>query len=374
MPIRSRCSIIALSVVLLSACSDETPPADVVSMPRPVKTQVIEEPGNAVIREFAGRVTADKRATLSFQISGKLEELRAREGLQVKTGEVLAKLDDKDLEIAVRDRDASYRKAATDFKRAQDLVGNGHISRREYDALEASLASAKAALDQAQNNLTYATLMAPFDGSVVRRLVNDFEQVNAKQPILELHDLSVLEIKVDVPETIVQRIERRGPEADREITNGNVHATFESLPGRQFPLVFKEAAAQADADTQTFEVSFTMERPPQLSILPGMSATVIANMAAIVNAEPGTILIPAQAVVADETLTPYVWLVGEDERLEKRVVQVGELQNGQIQIVAGLSPGDRLVVAGMAYLSEGMEVMLMPLSEQAQPSQAVSGN
>lgn len=360
-------AVITTGSGLLSGCTQDSAPETAPTQPRPVKTLLIETPENELIRQFPGRVTAATRATLSFQVNGKLKELPVSEGADVSEGQVLAKLDDKDLRIALRERDANFKKAAADFKRGKDLVGKGHISRRDFDTMEANLATARAALDQARNQLSHATLKAPFAGSVTRRLVNDFEQITAKQPILELNDLNTLEIKFDVPETLVQRIQKRTPEAAREITKGRVFASFESLPGKQFELTFKEAAGEADADTQTFEVSFTMPTPKRLHILPGMSATVTGHMDGIIDVETPKIQVPAKAVAADANLQPFVWIVTDQRILQKRPVKVGEMRASDIEVLDGLAAGDRVVVAGVASMVEGLEVRLMQTSEQAEP-------
>jgi RND family efflux transporter MFP subunit len=359
-----------LSVGVLAGCGKQESVEQTADVVRPVKTMLIEAAGAGGQRNFPGRVEAANRATLSFQVAGKLEEILVKEGQDVTAGQTLARLDPKDFQVVVNDRAAIFKRSEADYKRAKDLVEKGHISRSDYDKLEANFISTRAALEQARNDLSYTELKAPFAGTVSKRLVENFEQVNAKQEVLELRDLENLEIKFDVPENLVQRLrkERPGESGAREAAERRVHASFAGLPGQRFELAYKEAATQADAKTQTFEITMTMPRPQGLQILPGMTANVAVTLAGLIRMDEIRYRVPANAVVGDNALEPRVWLV-EPETLtvKARQVKVGKLRGRDIEVLEGLEPGDRIVIAGVAYLAEGMKVSLLPTPEQAQP-------
>jgi len=360
--------LLMVSALVLGACGRKAPEEQVTEAVRPVKTLLIDAAGGAGQRNFPGRVEAANRATLSFQVAGKLNEILVKEGEKVAAGQTLARLDPKDYQVVVNDRSAVFKRAEADYKRAKDLVDKGHISRSDYDKLEANFTSARAALEQARNDLGYTELDAPFAGTISKRLVENFEQVNAKQTIFELRDLENLEVKIDVPERLIQQLKRKGTSESGEGVAGRVFASFEGLQGESFALTFKEASTQADAKTQTFEVTMTMPRPQGLQILPGMTANVSVNLAGLVVMEKTRYLVPASAVVADNGLNPRVWLVDpESLTVQARPVKVGKLRGRDIEVLEGLEPGDRIVVAGAAYLAEDMPVSLLPTPEQAEP-------
>jgi RND family efflux transporter MFP subunit len=354
---------LALSLLIgLGACAKEEPPPPPPTV-RPVKTVVIENPDIGGTRSFPGRIEAARRVELAFRVPGTLAELPFAEGQEVSEGDVVARLDPTDYQITFNDRKATYDRSKADFERGEKLVAQGTISRRDFDALTANFKSAEAALQAAQQDLVYTRLMAPFDGVLARRYFDNFEPVQAKEAVLALNDTSVLEVSVDIPEKMMQRVRRTDPERKRT----DVYATFPSAPGQQFPLTFKEVATRADPKTQTFEVTMTMEPPPGLTILSGMTTTVIADTTRLsgMEAERPIYNIPASAAVGNLELEPRVWIVDQEKMtVSARRVEVGSMVGDAIEVSGGLEPGDRVVVAGAAFLAEGMQVRLMPDVEQ----------
>jgi RND family efflux transporter MFP subunit len=329
---------------------------------RPVKTVTIEAPEIGFIRTLPGRIGAVRRAELSFRVPGKVAELPFVEGQEVDQGAVIARLDPADYRIAFNDRKATYDRAKADYDRGQQLVEQGTISRRDFDALLASFKSAEAALQAAEKDLEYTNLTAPFPGVIARRYVDNFEEVQAREPVLVLNDISRLEVKVDIPEVMMQRVRRIEPGGPRP----RLYATFDNEPGRHFRLEFKEIATRADPKTQTFEVTMTMEPPEGLTVLSGMTTSVIVDTRNLKSAAVAdtTYLVPASAVTGNLDLAPVVWIVDKGMTVQPRPVSVDEMVGDQIRVKEGLEPGDRVVVAGAAYLAPGMVVRLMPKTEQ----------
>jgi RND family efflux transporter MFP subunit len=132
-------------------------------------------------------------------------------------------------------------------------------------------------------------------------------------------------------------------------------AEFSTAPGLQFPVRIKEVAQVADPATQTFQVRVAMKAPRNVLVLPGMTATVMATYR-----RPGTqgrrILVPIAAVYKEDTGDQVAWVIGPNQMVSRRLVKMGPASGGRVEIVAGLRPGDRIVVAGASFLSEGMRV------------------
>jgi len=112
-------------------------------------------------------------------------------------------LDPTDFQIAVDNKQATFARAEKDYERGKKLVKEGHISKRDFDGLEAAFLTSRAEFNLAKQQLDYTELKAPFDGVIARRHIQSFEEVEAKQSIVTLNDNEILEVKFDLPEIIM---------------------------------------------------------------------------------------------------------------------------------------------------------------------------
>jgi RND family efflux transporter MFP subunit len=157
-----------------------------------------------------------------------------------------------------------------------------------------------------------------------------------------------IEIAVDVPESVMASSLRTA-----DITG--LTAEFSAAPGRSFPVQVREVAQRADPVTQTFNVRVAMQSPPDLNLLPGMTATVTMNYRRAEVLGP-SIMVPVAAVVQDTTGAAIVWIVGPDQTVNARPVRTGAVSGSLVEITEGLQPGDRIAAAGASHLREGMKV------------------
>lgn len=358
-----RTIVVAGSALLSLACS-EPPPEPSAFVARPVKSIVVAPPAGKGIRNFPGRIDSANKAELSFRVNGKLDRLLVSEGEVVKQGQLLAELDKTDFEIVQRDRQATWDRANKEYIRAEDLVGKGVISRRDYDEVEANFKTAGAALEQAQRDLQYTQLLAPFDGNIARRHIERFEEARFNQAVFSLVDLSQLQVEFDLPESMVLLL-RNQPQDSSQTTE--VWVTFEGASNQRFDLTFKEITTRADENTQTFKVKFSLPAPENILVLPGMTASVTVDLSKVIN-ETSVHYVPVSAVSGDVELDPRVWRVDEQTMtVHELPVQLGRLVGSSVEVISGLTEGVRIVTAGAAYLAEGMPVTLMETKEQAIP-------
>jgi RND family efflux transporter MFP subunit len=356
----------SLAASVLCACGREPAP-DAAPESRPVKTFRVAGTDFAGKRSFPGRVDSTYRADLAFRVPGTVQEILVREGDLVESGQLLARLDPTDYEIVVRDRVASFENSQRNFQRASELVEEGYISRLEYDRLEANFKSSEAALAAAQQDLAYTELRAPFGGRIAKRHVEAFEEVGIKQTVFTLQDVENLQVKIDVPESLVRSLRARHDTVPGTAAPPSV-ATFEGNPDQPFALTFREISTRADPRTQTFEATFNMPAPQDFIVLPGMTATVTVDLAGRLTRGPQTLWVPLNAVVADSGLGARVWILdSETMTVSSLPVEIGRMQGSQVEVLSGLEGGEEIVSVGASYLAEGMRVTRMATGEQALP-------
>jgi RND family efflux transporter MFP subunit len=345
--------LLALPVALLATgCGDKEPPQRE-EVARPVKTLVVGGGATAGI-SLPGRVEASNRVDLSFRVKGPLIELNVKRGQSVDKGYLIARVDPRDYQIALEEAKAAFTKAEADFKRYQSLYEKNAVSLAELDQRRSQRDVAKARMDDAEANLSYTYLRAPFAGTISERFVENFEEVAAQQPVVSLENFEMLDIIVDIPEHLIASVREGGERF--ELT-----ASFDAAPDRTYPLTVKEVATQADPSTRTYQVRLSMEQPEEINVLTGMSANVRGTAdVEDVDGERSAHVVPSASVFQDEDGNACVWVIDDSLTARKRQVRVGEpTGEGNLIIEAGLSSGDRVATAAVAHLREGMKVRLL---------------
>jgi len=342
-----------LSLAVVS-CREEAPEPEEVA--RPVKILEVRGSGAVSTREYPGRIRAIQQADMAFEVPGRIVEFRFTEGEQVEEGEVLARLDARDYQARLDSAQAQFENAKVNSERAQKLFEEGALAALERDRRRTFLETAEANLREASKAVEDTELRAPFAGVMAKKLVEDFENVQAKQPVLILQDASHLEIRVNVPERDMTggRSQKLDPDAITRRLEPRVVVT--SIPDREFPARVKQIAMIADPTTRTFEATVVIERPTDVSVLPGMTAKVIISAPAEAAGRSG-MRIPASAAVSDDEGKAFVWLVDPSSmRVSRAPVELGELSGSEVSILGGLADGDQIAISGVHQLREGMAV------------------
>jgi len=363
-------SIVCLAVGCSSAHPTQSEEA------RPVKTMVVAAGDQPAVRSFPGRVEASRMVDLAFQVPGVLAKIPVIEGQRVSKGAILAQLRQDEFQARLKtvqsqlDQARSQSRASetrlanakTEFDSFSRLVGSSAVSRSDYDsaetayrvaqddqkAQEASVRGLEARLVEANLQLGDSTLRAPYDGVVAQRLVDEGQNITPNNPVIRFQNVNDIDIVVDVPEAFI---------AD-DIRSSAIEQSVAELsiaPGRQFPVHVKEVSQIADPKTQIFGVRFAMKTPPGITALPGMTANVIITTRGA-GGSNNRILVPVLAVSKQDTGEQVVWVLGPDQMVHRKPVTMGAPREDQIEIVSGLQPGDRIVVAGASFMREGMKV------------------
>jgi len=347
---------VILSALVIVACGDDAP-QQTKEIVRPVKLMTLSGDGATTTAEYPGEISAVRSVELGFEVSGKIVELPISDGLAVKKGALLGKLDDTDY-VAARDAAEANRKAAQSaYTRAKNIFDQGAGSQAEVDAKQRDIDIAKQNLKQAQKAMNDTLLKAPFSGKVARKIADNFQNVQAKEAILLLEDISSLELDVDVPEqdfvrmtpglTLAQRTERGKPEIQ-----------VSTISDRSFSASLKSFETAADPTTRTYKATFAFSKPDDVNVLPGMTAKVILHIPADAEtATEGGFLIPAAAAIVDTDGSAYVWRFDQgSSQVSRATVTLGDMSGASVRVLSGLQGGDRIAVSGAAHLQEGMKV------------------
>jgi len=341
-----------LGSLLLAACSrGEIDTSEVI---RPVRVMELQSSGSTFEESFPGQIEPRYQASLSFQVGGKLVSRLVDVGDRVKKGQVLAKLDPKDLGLALQAAQAQYDAAATehaqlktDLDRAKTLKQQNFISQAEFDRRQLALDAASSRLSQARAQLStqsnqrqYGDLRAPNDG-VISAVYAEAGQVMAPgQAVVQYANENEVQVSMAVPESRVADIQL-GQTASVLLWSGK-----ESLNAK-----VREVSPVADPVTRTFAVLLDVTDPGKSARF-GMSATVQFSKAAQSNA----FKLPISALVAEHT-GAFVWVFDETQGVvNKRVVQPHDVSESDFLVKDGLKNGELIVTAGTHVLNEGQKV------------------
>jgi len=345
---------VTVAAFLVSACEKEV--TETPELVRPVRIQTISSLQAGETLSYPGEIEGVQNAEIAFEVAGRLIELPAEEGIDVEEGQLLAKLDPADYQSALDAAQAQYNSSKETFERFAEVFERGAISRQQFDNSKRQFEVEQAQLASAKKALSDTGLRAPFAGRIGRTFVDNFNNVQAKQSILLLQDLTQLDVVVNVPEqdwlrakpglTLAQQSERAKPSV-----------SLSSLPDRSFPAQVVEVAAAADPVTRTFQARARFDPPADVSILPGMSATVTVNIPDDILPSESAVQIPANAVIGGDDGGSYVWVIDSATMTTSLApVQVGQLSGSEVTILNGLDEGDRIAISGVQHLSDGMQV------------------
>ena len=358
--------VVLSSAILLSACGEEEAPKEVI---RPIKAMKIGGIEAFTGRWFPGKAKAAQEANLSFRVAGTLNEIPVKVGDEVKQGQLLAKLDPRDFEVALSNSRAQLNRvqaavnlAKTEFERVENIrkkdpgaVSQSMVDTKqaEYDSARAQLRSAQAEVTRYKDNLSYTSLYSPFDGIVVERFVENFEDVKAQQQVIRVVDTSAIEFTVQVPESLMVH----APKVN------SAFVVFDANPDVEIPATIKEIGKEASQTTRTYPITLSMEQPDEFDVLPGMAGKARGDRASIekvaLEEQAEAVEIPLASTFSPEAGKTYVWIVDKEAgTVTKRQVETGDLTDNGI-LVKGLQGGEWIATAGVNTLVEGQKVRIL---------------
>ncbi len=334
----------------------------------------------ARVLNASGYVVPRLQAVVSSKVTGKVTEVLVEEGMHVKQGQVLARLDAAASQDQVdvsksqlaaaqalaNQNEVEHSNAARDLQRTQALFARHLVSQSDMDAAITKEASLKAAFESAQqqvgvarNNLQLdeqylddTVIRAPFAGVVVSKDAQPGEMIspvsagggNTRTGIATVVDMTSIEIDVDVNEAYIGRV----------YPAQKVDAVLDAYPDWHIPAHVVSIIPTADRDKATVKVRIGFDKlDPR--ILPQMSIQVwFLGDTGTAAQTPARVYVP-QAAVHKDGATPYVFMY-DDGKVERRAVKTGAATGSDVEILAGVSSGERVILSSAKPLSDGLRV------------------
>ncbi|XLZ70906.1 efflux RND transporter periplasmic adaptor subunit [Massilia sp. SR12] len=304
--------------------------------PLPVSIARIER-GPAVDAIYAtGTVEPTVMLPLAPRVGGRLAERTVDEGATVRKGQLLARLDDADLAGSVDEQRARLDYSRSQHARAATLAERGFLSSVEAERTKAELLAAEAALRRVRAQRDYMALVAPADGTIIRRDGEVGQYISPGQAVFVLACCAPLRVTAEIDEEDISRVRVGQP----------VVLKADALPGKVFDGSVAEITPKGDPVARSYRVRIALAAPGALQT--GM--TVDANL--LVGRRENAILLPASAVQGNT-----VWLV-EGERLRRRAIVAGIRSPQRIEVLQGLDGSERVVAQPGPDLAEGRRVRL----------------
>lgn len=339
---------LAVSGLSLFGCGQQAEPQVISPVVRPALTEIVSASRSDSL-SFNGVVRAAERADLAFRVGGRLTELLVSEGDRVKKGQVLARLDSRDATTALASAELELNNTEAEYLRAKAIYDKSKaISKSQLDEITTRYNLALNRHDEAQRQLDYTRIEAPFDGIIGRRYVDNFVQMQANTPVFTLHNIDDLEVVIHIPDSVMLS-NVSGTEAKAEIN---------AIPNHVFDLSLRTFATQADPVSQTYPVVLGFKDTQGYRVLPGMTVKVIPAESGEVG-QHSIITLPLVSVVPDNQGNQYVWVVAADNTVSKRYVEVGALSRDRVEITKNLNTGEQVIVAGASSMKEGMKIRPM---------------
>ncbi len=292
----------------------------------------------------SGAIEAVNKSALGFLVAGRIATLEAGDGQQVAEGQVLARLDDSDLRKQLAIAEARESEIRSRFERLERLHTLGSLTTTDFEKIRAARDEAVSSLALAQRQFDYATLRAPFAGRLIRHQVAAGTVVGPGTPVFTVIAESPVWAVVNLAEVDVPHV-RIGAAAE---------VSLPSLGGHRARGVVESISPQAEPLTRSFAARIRFDNTDgrfrdgnvvTATLTTGGRRAVISLAPTVLHRDP------------DGTL--YVWTLAADRPVvSRRIVSTGAPLESEIEITAGLSPGDRVVTHSSSPLYEGQTVTL----------------
>lgn len=326
---------LAASICLVFSLSSYAEPSSLVPV----------EVVNAHFRPYAkavrisGLLENQSEQSLGFKISGLVKTVFVDEGAFVKKGQLLAVLDLEEIDAELTKATSIFVNAEQNLERFTSLKGQDALSLDQLQAAQTHRDVAHSDLIIAQFNRRYSVIKAPESGRILKRKIDPNEWINPGQPVFEF-----------VPKTTALILSTGITDKDivRTRIGDKAELYFDAYPNKQFLASVSEVAGRADANTQTFKVELRLEVTRD-----NLLAGFVGHGRVYPTQQQNLALLPLTALLRADGKQAEVYVLDEEDRAHLRLIKVAFIEGRRMAVRDGLEEGERVVVQGAPYLSEG---------------------
>jgi membrane fusion protein (multidrug efflux system) len=296
--------------------------------------------------EALGNARANESVDIRAKITATLTEILFEEGQSVEAGDVLVKLDNLEQVADLAAAKAALVDSEASYQRSLELFSTNVVAKSQLLQDEAKKIADEAMVSVAQARLADTIVKAPFAGRIGLRRVSLGNLTGPGTVITTLDDTDTIKVDFDLPEVYLSRL----------VPGLTVKAHSAAWPGQVFMGSVSSVDTRVDPVSRTIRVRSVMPNADG-HLLPGMFLTVT-----LLNDNVEALVIPERALIPERS-NQYVFVVSDDQRAERRIVRIGRRRPGEVEILEGLSAGERVIVDGTQKARDGQEVKILTKQE-----------
>jgi len=344
---------LTLAGLALTACGEGDAPKEAEAPATPVMVASVRTaPESADVIAY-GIVRSDKEGAMGFKIGGLLKVLNVDAGDRIRKGEVLAELDQREIDAEAARAKAAAEKASRDLARIEPLLKKGFVSQQKVQDAQSALAMAQADRRRVEFDRSLATIIAPADGVVLARHADINEIVAPGTPVLTISQGTTTYIlKAGLSDRDVAQL----------AVGDKAEVTLDAFPGKTVQGALRRIGAMSDDKTGTFEIEVALDTVPDgvgsgfmgmARIRPGAETKAGSNASKV-------LAIPASAILEGHGQSATVYVIDDKTGTAHLArVTVAGIEGEDMLISSGLTEGAQVVSAGAPYLRDGAKVKIV---------------
>lgn len=334
--------MVMLMIVVGSGCRKQpehkSPETKLDLTPVEVKVHTISPKHRQAYEIVVGTVRSKLRAIIEAKVSGKIDSMLVEPGQEVKTGTLLATLDAREIQARYDQAKAVFEQASSELKRYTYLLEAKVTTQADYEARLAQYKVAEANLKEAETMLSYAKIIAPFDGVITRKIADVGDLAYPGKPILEMEDPQFLRFEANVPEALFDKVQ-----------SGAKYTVIIPALSIEIEGVVSEIAPVADPNTRTFLVKLDLPK------IKGLRTGLFGRLK-IPASQSAALRVPANAILVRGQMEIAFVVEGNVARL--RLVKTGERVGDEIEVLSGVEEGEKIIISNLNKLYDGAPISI----------------